>query len=325
MGDTAGMRGHLVSTNRTSHKPERATAQRLLREGELLWLDVESNEPDVMALLAEVFTLHPLALKHVVTRDQRPKLEEYDDFVHLIVYLAQAVDQPAVEVHCFYSEKFLITLHHGACAALTDLAEHLPKPKDTRVAARLVLLYQLLAVMTDSFLPVLSEFDDNIDNMHDAIIARPTSRQLTELSTMKRWLAGMRRVVLPMRDMLARITAGSVDIPAMDAEAERYFRDLYSHLIRIGDVIDGHRDLLTNCMDVYMSMQSNRMNMIMKQLTIAATVFLPLTFLTGFFGQNFSWLTEHLSGLVTFLVFGLGTEVVAVAALWLWFRGKRWL
>ena len=129
---------------------------------------------------------------------------------------------------------------------------------------------------------------------------------------MQRWLVGVRKLVSPQRDGMAAVVSGVVDLPGRDAASEPYLRDLYDHVIRISDEIDSYRDLLDNAMDAYLSMVSNRLNEVMKQLTIIATVFLPLSFLTGFFGQNFGWLVSHLGGLPVFLILGIGTELLAV-------------
>ena len=106
-----------------------------------------------------------------------------------------------------------------------------------------------------------------------------------------------------------------VELPGFDPDDEHYFRDVYDHLIRISDLIDSYRDLLTSAMDVYLSTVSNRLNAVMKRLTIIATIFLPLTFITGFFGQNFGWLTSHVRHLNAFVVLGLGTELFALLVL----------
>ena len=116
-----------------------------------------------------------------------------------------------------------------------------------------------------------------------------------------------------------------VPIPGLTAEGERYVRDLYDHLIRISDMVDSYRDLLSGSLDAYMSMVSNRLNDVMKQLTIIATVFLPLSFLTGFFGQNFAWMVVRLGSLGAFLALGIGTEVLAVVALVTLFRTRGWM
>jgi magnesium transporter len=154
----------------------------------------------------------------------------------------------------------------------------------------------------------------------------PTSEsQLAALFALKRQLVDMRKVVTPQRDMMSAMLAGVVPVPGMTAETERYVRDLYDHLIRISDMVDSYRDLLSGSLDAYMSMVSNRLNAVMKQLTIIATIFLPLSFLTAFFGQNFGWLVTRLGAGVTFFGVGVGTEVVAVAALLILFRRRGWM
>jgi magnesium transporter len=126
--------------------------------------------------------------------------------------------------------------------------------------------------------------------------------------------------------MFARLLSGASNLPGMTRDDERYFRDLYDHLIRISDLIDSYRDLLTGAMDTHLSTVSNRLNVVMKQLAIIATVFLPLSFLTGFFGQNFDLLVNHyLTHAWTFWVFGIGLEVAAVIGLLIMFRRRGWL
>jgi magnesium transporter len=187
------------------------------------------------------------------------------------------------------------------------------------------LLHHILDSLIDSFFPPLSDFDDQIDALQEQIFAKPSNDQLAELFNMQRWLVNVRKVVAPQRDMMAAIVAGMVELPAMTADSEPYVRDLYDHTIRISDMIDSYRDLLSNAMSAYLSMVSNNLNVVMKQLAIIATIFLPLSFLTGFFGQNFAWLVGHLGGVPVFLLFGIGTELLAVGALYLLFRRRGWL
>ncbi|MBV8984161.1 MAG: hypothetical protein JOZ68_18705 [Acidimicrobiia bacterium] len=158
-----------------------------------------------------------------------------------------------------------------------------------------------------------------MDEVEDEILKLPTEEQLGELFDMKRTLA-------PERDMFATLLSGVSTLPGMTADDERYFRDLYDHLIRVSDMIDSYRDLLTGAMDTHISTVSNRLNVVTKQLTIIATVFLPLSFFTGFFGQNFAILTDHyLNGTWTFWVFGIALDFAAVAGLLVWFRKRGWL
>ena len=167
--------------------------------------------------------------------------------------------------------------------------------------------------------------DDRIDDLQDQIFENPKEEQLAAVFALKRQVVDTRKMVTPQRDMVAAMLAQVIPIPGMTAESERYVRDLYDHLIRISDMVDSLRDLLSGSLDAYMSMVSNRLNDVMKQLTIIATVFLPLSFLTGFFGQNLGWLANRIGSLTAFLVFGIGTEVLAVIALFVMFRRRGWM
>ena len=141
---------------------------------------------------------------------------------------------------------------------------------------------------------------------------------------MKRLFVGLRKAITPQRDLFASLIGGVEDLPAMTQEDEHYFRDVYDHLIRISDLIDTYRDLLTSSMDVYLSTVSNRLNAVMKQLTIIATIFLPLSWLTGFFGQNFGFEVRHIAGWEAFLFLGIGLEVFGLLLLLGYFRWQRW-
>jgi len=315
--------GYLVGTDGGTATPDSATVQRMLDDHSLLWLDLYQPGEDEVAMLGTVFGIHPLAAEDVAHFGQRPKLEDYDGFTYLVVYGAQAIGEAMVEVHCFYSERYLVTVRRDDCAAFAEVRDRLARR--VKPASRLLLLHHLLDSLVDGFFPVLSGFDDRIDELQDQIFAKPTDEQLSELFTMKRWLIGVRKVVTPQRDMIASLVSGVTEMPGMTREIERYFRDLYDHLIRISDLVDSYRDLLTGSMDAYLSIVSNRLNAVMKQLTVIATIFLPLSFLTGFFGQNFAWMVQHLYGLPAFLGIGLGVEVAAVAGLLVLFRRRGWL
>jgi magnesium transporter len=149
---------------------------------------------------------------------------------------------------------------------------------------------------------------------------------LGTLFDMKRKTLLIRKVVTPQRDMISSLSSGMVTIPGMTDQGTAYFRNLYDHLIRISDMVDGYRDLIGGAMDTHLSMVSNRLNVVMKQLAVIATIFLPLGFLTGFFGQNFAWLTTHLESTLSYFVFlGIGSELVAIVLLLILFRRRGWL
>ena len=256
---------------------------------------------------------------------QRPKVEDYDDFYYLVVAGARGEGGGIIEVHCFYSEKFLVTIERGGCSQFDDLRARAALRRQQGGGSNIMLLYRIIDALIDSFFPVLSRFDDQIDSLEDDILAKPTEEQLGTLFTMKRSLVSLRKVITPQRDMFATLASAESGLPGMTPDAERYFRDLYDHLIRISDLVDSYRDLLTGAMDTHLSTVSNRLNQVMKQLTIIATIFLPLSFITGFFGQNFGWMIGGIQGWGTFVGLGIALQVVVALGLLAMFRKRSWL
>jgi Mg2+ and Co2+ transporter CorA len=206
-----------------------------------------------------------------------------------------------------YSERFLVTVHRDDFPAFAEIRRRYQR-RETAIEQPSLLLYRIVDGLVDSFFPVLAEFDDRIDELENEICLKATDVQLQEIFRMKRLLVGMRKAVTPQRDAFAGLMGGIAQLPGLVEEDERYFRDVYDHLIRISDLIDSYRDLLTSAMDVYLSTVSNRLNGVMKQLAVIATIFLPLSWLTGFFGQNFGWLVGRVGRWETFVGVGVGTE-----------------
>jgi magnesium transporter len=301
----------------------REKVQELLAGGEFFWIDVQRPNEDDFEILRDVFKFHPLAVEDSEHFGQRAKIDGYDDFAFIVVYGAAPDEDRLVEVHCFYSEHYLVTVHRDDAPAFAEIRDRYAKRQEP-IRRPSLLLYRIVDGLVDSFFPILGEFDDRIDDLENAIFANADDRQLQEIFQMKRLLVGMRKAVTPQRDTFASLMGGIDDIPGLTEDDERYFRDVYDHLIRISDLIDSYRDLLTGAMDVYLSTVSNRLNAVMKQLTIIATIFLPLAWLTGFFGQNFGFMVRHIGSWETFLVFGVVAELAAMATLLAYFKRRGW-
>jgi magnesium transporter len=302
---------------------DRESVDELLAEGHFFWLDLYRPHKDDFAILREKFSYHPLAVEDSEQFDQRAKLDEYDDFVFLVVFGAVPDEDALVEVHLFYSERCLITVHRDDCPAFREVRERYEKRR-APIEHPPLLLYKIIDALVDSFFPVLAGFDDRIDELEDSIFLRADNTQLQEIFTMKRLLVGVRKAITPQRDLFATLMGGVDVLPGTTTDDERYFRDIYDHLIRISDLVDSYRDLLTGAMDVYLSTVSNRLNVVMKQLAVIATIFLPLAFITGFFGQNFSWMVDHIGSWEAFVGLGIGTELVILAAFLGMFKRRGW-
>jgi len=298
-----------------------------LAEHRFFWLDLDGPSEAELQQLGQLLNLHPLTIEDVSTFSERPKREHYDGYVSLVVYgvdAAVSAGEPILrEVHLLISHNYVVTLHPTKFDVLDALRARL---LSQGVSDEHTLIYWILDAVIGTFVPVLSRIDDDIDVIEQSVIEQPREESLRRIFSLKRDLIAMRRVVTPMRDFFARDADEITHLPGMESEYQLYFRDMYDSLIRTSDLIDSYRDLLSGATDMYLSTVANRQGEISKQLTIIATIFLPLSFLTGFFGQNFAFLTNHiLNHTWTFFVLGLGLLVVSIGILWVFFRRRGWL
>ncbi len=304
--------------------PERADIEKRLRDKTYFWLDLHQPDDDDIEKLGEIFGFHPLALEDSAHFNQRPKIDPYDDYAFLVVYGAVPDADGLVEVHCFSAEHYLVTVRHDDCPTFVNLQKRYLARPDTLSDASM-LIYHVVDGLTDSFFPSLSDMDERIDTLQAEIFADPREEQLQEIFAMKQRLVGVRRVIAPQRDMFAQLVGNVVEIPGITDETTRYFRDVYDHLIRLSEMIDSYRDLLTGVIDVYLSTVANRRDQIMKQLTVLAAIFLPITFITGFFGQNFGYMVDHLIGSPHAFVIGTGIQIATVVLILGFFKRRRWI
>src|SRR5215218_7799097 len=207
----------------------RDNVEGLLASGGFFWIDLPRPSEEDFAVLRDVFQFHPLALEDSEDFGQRAKLDDYDEFVFLVVYGAVPDEDRLVEVHCFYSERFLITVHRDEAPAFTEV-RHRYQKRGAPIDDPALLLYRIIDALVDSFFPILADFDDRIDELENQTFLHASDEQLQELF-------GMRKAVAPQRDLFAGLMGGAVTLPGMTTDAERHFRDIYDHLIRISDLI----------------------------------------------------------------------------------------
>ncbi|HEX2044352.1 MAG TPA: magnesium transporter CorA family protein [Gaiellaceae bacterium] len=310
------MTAHLLDRDGTPQaRIDPATLEGRLHAGEFFWLDLQDPGPDDYALLRDVFGFHPLPLEDSEHFGQRPKLEDYGEFAFLVLYGAAPPpdEDRLVEVHAFYSERHLVTVRRDEAPAFEQVRERYAR-RPGRSPRPVELLYQLLDALVDSFFPALGDLGDRIDVLQDEMLAGPSEEQLQEIFALRRRLVEVRRTVASQRDLVGRFVAGD-GLPGLDEDARRYFRDVHDHLIRLGDQVDVYREILTGSMDLYLTTVSNRLNTVMKRLTVIATIALPLVVITGFFGQNFAVLVDHIGSTAAFVGYGVVLPVAAIAVL----------
>lgn len=296
---------------------------------EFFWLDLVGPSDDDVKRLGGILGLHPLAIQDTLAFGQRPKLDVYDQQALLVLQGGINADpeeenpHPLEEIHCYISGDFVVTVHRNKFEDLDRLREQL---KSAAARSEQYYVYRIIDTIVDSFLPVLAGLDDEINELEDAIVARPQKEELVKIFRLKRLLLKLRKAVTPMRDILAREIETIANLAGLDSDSHDYFRDVYDHLIRITDLLDSYHDLVSGCTDLYLSNVANRQGEVSKQLTIVASIFLPLSFLSGFFGMNFDWIAGNLlHGAASFWIFGIGTMVASAVAMWAWFRHKGWI
>ncbi|MGZ4176597.1 MAG: magnesium/cobalt transporter CorA [Solirubrobacteraceae bacterium] len=295
-------------------------------DNQFVWIDYEDPSDEDISELAKLIKLHPLTREDAHTFRQRPKIEDYEGYMFMVVFGVDPGTQsggPLLrEVHIVISGDYVVTIHRRPFAALSDLRI---RYDEQQVRSEQFLVYKILDAITTTFIPVLTRIDDDIDELEQDVIADADAENLQRIFSLKRDLVAMRRVVTPMRDMFIRNADRIAELPGLETDDRLYFRDLYDGLVRVSELVDSYRDLLSGATDMYLSTVANRQGEINKQLTIIATIFLPLTFVTGFFGQNFASLVRWISAPWVFYVFGLGLLVLSVVGFAVFFRRKGWL
>lgn len=288
---------------------------------EFFWLDLAGPTAADLDALSDLVTFHPLALEDTREFGQRVKLDDYAHNSLLVAYGAEPreAERPhLVEVHLHISDEALVTVSREPLGALAE-ARH-------RVAASSSAhdghpVYGVLDALADSFLTALDAFDDAIDGLQDALAEHATSEHRQQIFRLRRQLAEMRQVVIPQRDLLAPDGKLVDTIPHLHGDrAYNLLRDVHDHLDRATGLIDAYREQLASLLDLYLTEVSTRLNEVMKRLTFIATVFLPLTFLSGFFGMNFGWFVQRITPLWTFFVFGIGLAIASTAAVAVYLR-----
>lgn len=297
------------------------------REGQTLWIDLSHPTVEMMMPIADAFRLHPLAVEDALKRRQRPKAEEYEGFLFITTHAARrrraaGHDVALDEIDVFFGAGFVITAHSGAVPVLDEVRRRMTSaPPDLR-GTEGYLLYAILDAVVDSYFPVLDALDGYVERLEDTLFVEPRQRTMDNLFAAKRALLYLRRAAAPQRDMMNLLLRH--DSRLIGAPLRAYFRDIYDHLLRITEQIDTHRDLLAGALDIYLSIVSNRLNEVVKVLTVITAVFASLAVISGIYGMNFERAYPPFSWRYGFIA-ALGLMAASVLTMLAVFRRLRWL
>ncbi|MFZ5918923.1 MAG: magnesium/cobalt transporter CorA [Chloroflexota bacterium] len=315
---------------RTDLQPPEFDAARREPRG-VLWVDlagahVESYEP----VLCDTFGFHPLAVDDALRETHVPKVDNWDTYLYLVL---QAVtfdrrNGPQLktsELDAFLGPNYLVTYHEQPIAVLEQVWTACTRDERHLKSGAAHLLYELTDHLVAGYMPVVDAIDEMIDAVENQIFSTPTPDTLEQLFALKRAALELRRTLSPQREVLNRLARD--DYAVVETQSRVYFRDVYDHLVRLYDINEGLRDLVSGALDTYLSVINNRMNDVMRILTIITTLFMPVSFLAGFFGMNFFMPRTPLYGWNSPPVFVLLlTAMLAVPlSMYLWMRRRRWM
>ena len=312
---------------RTLDAPDDVKAYR--RSGGVVWLNVDGlGDIEVVRRLGEIFGLHPLAQEDVLDTSQRAKAESYPDQLFLVLRMAQLTDHLHTEqLSVFVGADFVLTFQETAGDCFDEVRDRIRRGRGrVRTAGSSYLAYALVDAVIDGYFPILERYGEYLEALEDEIVLRPRPALVAPIHQAKRDLLVIRRSVWPLRDMLAALAH---DQTALDADTRLYVRDAHDHAVRIMDLVENFREVASSMMEVYLAAISNRMNEIMKVLTIISTIFIPLGFIASVYGMNFDpqtsrWNMPEIEWVYGY-PFALGLMALTALTLLTFFRRRGWL
>jgi magnesium transporter len=292
--------------------------------GTLVWADVVSATPEELADMGREFDIHPVALEDCQPHSkQRPKVEEYPGHVLLVAYAAKHGRHGRVELHeldLVAGQNFLVSFHAGRPIDAESVARRIKAHPELAREGAGFLLYVILDELVDTFFPALDTIGGRVEDLEEAVFAGSSDVQ-TQIFTLRKDLIALRRVAGPMRDAMVLLLRR--DLGLFSREAQRYLQDIYDHLIRVVESVEDYQDLAAGALEANLTVASNRVNTVARNLAGYAAIFAVVTMISGIYGMNF----EHMPELGWRFGYALALGLMAVGAggLWLYFKRKDWL
>ncbi len=298
------------------------------RTSTVTWINVEGiHQPDVISALGEHFGLHPLLMEDIMSTEQRPKMDDYGDYIFIVLQML-SYDQKkkaiiAEQVSLVLGDNFVISFQEGIDGDVFDPVRQRIRNSKGRIRKSKgdYLAYMLLDAIVDNYFVILERVGDSIERLEDRIVKEPSQEVSRQIHNLKRELIYLRKATWPVREVISGLERGESKLVHKNTKV--YLKDIYDHTVQVIDTIETFRDISSGILDIYFSGISNKLNEVMKVLTIIGTIFIPLTFITGIYGMNFSYLPELNWRYGYFLALG---AMAAVVLLMLWFfKRKQWI
>ncbi len=290
------------------------------------WLNVEGvHDAAVVQAVGELFALHPLVMEDILNTDQRPKIENHEDYLYVVLKVLnfdETLSQARVEqLSVIIGEGFVLSFQEGMEDMFAGVRNRLNAGRRIRSLRSDYLAYALIDTIVDNYFVLLEQFGDKVEQLEEELLSAPSTATQATIHHYKREMLLLRKAVWPLREVLTSLTRD--ESPLITPDTRLYLRDVYDHSVHIMDTIDTIRDLLAGMLDLYASSVSNRMNEIMKVLTIFASIFMPLTFIAGVYGMNFHYMPELTVPWAYPVV--MGVMLTIGVGLAVYFRWKKWL
>jgi magnesium transporter len=299
----------------------------------LLWVDFEGNRPEEdEPILRDIFHFHPLAIDDALQESHVPKVDDWQDYLYIVVHsvLFNTNDGPHLETQeldIFLGKNYVVTHHDQKIQAIERVWTSIQRDERHLRSGADHLLYRLVDEVVASYMPVVEALDDAIDQAEEEVFNGPDSKTLARIFSLKRAVVTLRRTISPERETLNKLARD--DYPVIDPHDRIYFRDVYDHLVRLVDITEGIRDLVGGVLDTYLSAINNRMNDIMKTLTIITTLFMPISFIAGFFGMNFFGVPEldpyHAWTRPVIFIGSLFLMALVPILMFTWMKSRKWM
>lgn len=293
----------------------------------LVWIDVLDIDDSDIDLLTSVFNLHPLTIEDFIMPNARPKIEKFKDYFFLIMFSLESngkneKDKVNIEeLNCCLGKNFLITFHSCPLRSVGVCKERSIKQSQAMMYGADMLLYAILDSCVESYFPVIQKFDNLVDEIGDELFKDPDQRVLKKIYYLKNEITFLRRNIGPQADIISSISRG--DFEFISPANAVYFRNIYDSLVRLNDTIGTLRDVITGAMEAYTSLISNRLNEVMKTLTVIATIMMPLTLVASIYGMNFKHMPELNSKFGYPVVIAI--MVTITVTMLMYFKRKKWL